>query len=165
MIYLVSHNKNLFKTDKYTEATMEQAMSVLLPLKLCQLDSETQGLDCHTKDLLTIQLGNRYNQVVIDWTSITKEEKQIVKDYLESDRLFLGWNLMFDLTFLYVQGIYPKHIWDGMIVEQLLYLGYPASMREKSLKAAAWNYLNINIDKTVRGAIINEGLTERVIVY
>ena len=165
MIYLVSHNKSLFKTDKYVEATMEQAMSVLLPLKLCQLDSETRGLDCHTKALLTIQLGNRDNQVVIDWTTLTQREKQIVKDYLESDRLFLGWNLMFDLTFLYVQGIYPKHIWDGMIVEQLLYLGYPASMREKSLKAAAWNYLNINIDKTVRGKIINDGLTTEVVIY
>lgn len=165
MIYLVSHNKSLFQTDKYVEATMEQAMSVLLPLKLCQLDSETKGLDCHTKDLLTIQLGNRDNQVVIDWTTLTPKEKRIVKNYLESDRLFLGWNLMFDLTFLYVQGIYPKHIWDGMIVEQLLYLGYPASMREKSLRAAAWNYLNINIDKTVRGKIINDGLTTEVVIY
>ena len=165
MIYLVSHNKSLFQTDKYIEATMEQAMSVLLPLKLCQLDSETKGLDCHTKALLTVQLGNRDNQIVIDWTTLTLRENQIVKDYLESDRLFLGWNLMFDLTFLYVQGIYPKHIWDGMIVEQLLYLGYPASMREKSLKAAAWNYLNINIDKTVRGKIINDGLTTEVVIY
>lgn len=144
---------------------MEQAMSVLLPLKLCQLDSETKGLDCHTKALLTIQLGNKDNQVVIDWTTLTPREKQIVKNYLESDRLFLGWNLMFDLTFLYVQGIYPKHIWDGMIVEQLLYLGYPAQMREKSLKAAAWNYLNINIDKTVRGKIVNDGLTTEVVIY
>lgn len=165
MIYLVSHNKNLFQTDKYVEATMKQAMSVLLPLKLCQLDTETKGLDCHTKALLTIQLGNKDNQVVIDWTTLTPREKQIVKNYLESDRLFLGWNLMFDLTFLYVQGIYPKHIWDGMIVEQLLYLGYPAQMREKSLKAAAWNYLNINIDKTVRGKIINDGLTTEVVIY
>ena len=165
MIYLVSHNKSLFQTDKYIEATMEQAMSVLLPLKLCQLDTETKGLDCHTKALLTIQLGNKDNQVVIDWTTVTPREKQIVKNYLESDRLFLGWNLMFDLTFLYVQGIYPKHIWDGMIAEQLLYLGYPAQMREKSLKAAAWNYLNINIDKTVRGKIINDGLTTEVVVY
>lgn len=165
MIYLVSHNKSLFQTDKYVEATMEQAMSVLLPLKLCQLDTETKGLDCHTKALLTIQLGNRDNQVVIDWTTLTPREKQIVKNYLESDRLFLGWNLMFDLTFLYVQGIYPKHIWDGMIAEQLLYLGYPASMREKSLRAAAWNYLNINIDKTVRGKIINDGLTTEVVIY
>lgn len=165
MIYLVSHNKSLFQTDKYVKATMEQAMSVLLPLKLCQLDSETKGLDCHTKALLTIQLGNRDNQVVIDWTTLTPKEKRIVKNYLESDRLFLGWNLMFDLTFLYVQGIYPKHIWDGMIVEQLLYLGYPASMREKSLRAAAWNYLNINIDKTVRGKIINDGLTTEVVIY
>ena len=165
MIYLVSHNKSLFKTDKYIEATIEQAMSVLLPLKLCQLDTETKGLDCHTKTLLTIQLGNKDNQVVIDWTTLTPREKQIVKNYLESDRLFLGWNLMFDLTFLYVQGIYPKHIWDGMIVEQLLYLGYPAQMREKSLKAAAWNYLNINIDKTVRGKIVNDGLTTEVVIY
>ncbi len=165
MIYLVSHNKSLFQTDKYIEATMEQAMSVLLPLKLCQLDTETKGLDCHTKALLTIQLGNKNNQVVIDWTTLTLKEKQMVKNYLESDRLFLGWNLMFDLTFLYVQGIYPKHIWDGMIVEQLLYLGYPAQMREKSLKAAAWNYLNINIDKTVRGKIINDGLTTEVVIY
>ena len=165
MIYLVSHNKSLFQTDKYVEATMEQAMSVLLSLKLCQLDSETKGLDCHTKALLTVQLGNRDNQVVIDWTTLTPKEKRIVKNYLESDRLFLGWNLMFDLTFLYVQGIYPKHIWDGMIVEQLLYLGYPASMREKSLRAAAWNYLNINIDKTVRGKIINDGLTTEVVIY
>ena len=165
MIYLVSHNKSLFQTDKYIEATMEQAMSVLLPLKLCQLDTETKGLDCHTKALLTIQLGNKNNQVVIDWTTLTLKEKQMVKNYLESDRLFLGWNLMFDLTFLYVQGIYPKHIWDGMIAEQLLYLGYPAQMREKSLKAAAWNYLNINIDKTVRGKIINDGLTTEVVIY
>lgn len=165
MIYLVSHNKSLFKTDKYIEATIEQAMSVLLPLKLCQLDTETKGLDCHTKALLTIQLGNKDNQVVIDWTTLTPREKQIVKNYLESDRLFLGWNLMFDLTFLYVQGIYPKYIWDGMIVEQLLYLGYPAQMREKSLKAAAWNYLNINIDKTVRGKIVNDGLTTEVVIY
>ena len=165
MIYLVSHNKNLFQTDKYVEATMKQAMSVLLPLKLCQLDTETKGLDCHTKALLTIQLGNKDNQVVIDWTTLTPREKQIVKNYLESDRLFLGWNLMFDLTFLYVQGIYPKHIWDGMITEQLLYLGYPAQMREKSLKAAAWNYLNINIDKTVRGKIVNDGLTTEVVIY
>ena len=165
MIYLVSHNKSLFQTDKYIEATMEQAMSVLLPLKLCQLDTETKGLDCHTKALLTIQLGNKDNQVVIDWTTVTPREKQIVKNYLESDRLFLGWNLMFDLTFLYVQGIYPKHIWDGMIAEQLLYLGYPAQMREKSLKAAAWNYLNINIDKTVRGKIVNDGLTIEVVIY
>ncbi len=165
MIYLVSHNKSLFQTDKYIEATMEQAMSVLLPLKLCQLDTETKGLDCHTKALLTIQLGNKDNQVVIDWTTLTPREKQIVKNYLESDRLFLGWNLMFDLTFLYVQGIYPKHIWDGMIVEQLLYLGYPAQMCEKSLKAAAWNYLNINIDKTVQGKIVNDGLTTEVVIY
>lgn len=166
MIYLVSRNIQLFKTDKYKEASIEEAMDVLNSLFVVQLDTETQGLDCHTKALLTIQLGNKENQVVFDWTTMSKKEKDIVKEYLESDtRLFLGWNLMFDLCFLYVQHIYPRHIYDGMIAEQLLYLGYPISYREKSLKAAAWNYLGINIDKSVRGKIINEGLTIEVIVY
>jgi len=43
MIYLVSQNKSLFKTDKYKEATMDEAMSILEPLFLCQLDTETKG--------------------------------------------------------------------------------------------------------------------------
>lgn len=66
---------------------------------------------------------------------------------------------------MYKQNIWPKHIWDGMIAEKLLWLGYPAGMREMSLKAAAWNYLQYDLDKTVRGKIINDGLTESVVVY
>ena len=100
-------------------------MEILYPLKEVQLDSETMGLDCHTKALLTLQLGCTENQVVFDWTTLTKEEKQELKEYLESDRLFIGHNLMFDLTFLYKQDIWPQHIYDTMIGEQLIYLGYP----------------------------------------
>ncbi len=173
-------------------------MDILYPLKEVQLDSETMGLDCHTKALLTLQLGCTENQVVFDWTTLTKEEKQELKEYLESDRLFIGHNLMFDLTFLYKQNIWPKHIYDTMIAEQLIYLGYPSILTmelvnelgiefpmykyidkdengksiEKphyklsySLKATAERRLGINIDKTVRGKIINEGLTEEVIQY
>ena len=72
---------------------------------------------------------------------------------------------MFDLGFMYKQDIWPKNIWDGMIAEKLIWLGYPTGMREMSLKAAAWNYLQYDLDKTVRGKIINNGLTEDVVVY
>ena len=122
-------------------------------------------MDAHSKALLTIQLGNKENQVVFDWTTLTKEEKFKLKEYLESERLLIGWNLMFDIGFLYKQNIWPKNLWDGMIAEKLLWLGYPAGMREMSLKAAARNYLNYDLDKSVRGKIINEGLTEEVVVY
>ena len=191
MIFLVSKNKGLFSPEKYKQISFLDAIKVLEPLNLVQLDTETMGLDCHTKDLLTLQLGNKENQVVFDWTTLSDLEKKDLKTYLESDRIFLGWNIQFDLTFLYVQGIYPKHILDGMIIDQLIFLGFPRNLNpdlydgqfgyepiidEKSkslkhwelsysLKSAAKRWCDIDIDKTVRGKIINQGLTEEVVVY
>lgn len=165
MIYLVSKNKTLFNPVKYQQVPFEEAMLILNPLKVVQFDTETMGLEAHSKNLLTIQLGNKKNQVVFDWTTLTKEEKYKLKEYFESERTFIGWNLMFDLGFMYKQNIWPKHVWDGMIAEKLIWLGYPAGTHEMSLKAAAKNYLDYDLDKTVRGKIVNEGLTEEVIVY
>ena len=180
MIYLVSKNKSLFGSKRYKEVPFEEAMKVIEPLKLPQLDTETTGLDEHTKRILTIQIGNKVNQVVFDWTTLTISEKNKLKEYLESnDRTFLGWNLMFDLRFLYSVNIWPKHVWDGYIGQKLLWLGYTRedlvnlfieygydpAYAGYSLKAACHNYCNIDLDKSVRGKIINEGLTEEVVVY
>lgn len=193
MIYLVSRNRNLFNPEKYKQVDFDHAMSILLPLEVVQFDTETKGLDAHTKALLTVQLGNKENQVVFDWTTLSDDEKIILKEYLESNRLFLGWNLMFDVGFLYVNNIWPKHLWDGMIAEKLIFLGYPPALSidlynelqlfgytpvidertneakyyelSYSLKAAAMRRCGIDIDKTVRGKIIDEGLTEDVVVY
>lgn len=46
-----------------------------------------------------------------------------------------------------------------------MWLGYPSGMHGMSLKDAGINYLGVELDKTVRGQIINKGLTEDVIVY
>lgn len=180
MIYLVSKNKSLFGSKRYKEVPFEEAMKVIEPLKLPQLDTETTGLDEHTKRILTIQIGNKKNQVVFDWITLTISEKNKLKEYLESDdRTFLGWNLMFDLRFLYSVNIWPKHVWDGYIGQKLLWLGYTRedlinlfiehgydpAYAGYSLKAACHNYLDYNLDKSVRGKIINEGLTEEVVVY
>lgn len=192
MIYLVSQNRGLFSPEKYKQIEFSEALEILLPLKIVQFDTETMGLDPHTKELLTVQLGNKENQVVFDWTTLGVLEKRILKDYFESNRVFLGWNLMFDLGFLYVNDIWPKHIWDGMIAEKLIFLGFPPVLSVElynelqlpdytpaydkdgvlkyyelsySLKAAAERRCKINIDKTVRSKIIDEGLTEEVIVY
>lgn len=69
-------------------------MEILYPLKEVQLDSETTGLDCHTKALLTLQLGCAENQVVFDWATLTVDEKRQIKEYIESERLFIGHNLI-----------------------------------------------------------------------
>ena len=195
MIYLCSRNKRLFETDSYSYLPFNSCIELLDKLKQIQFDSETMGLDCHTKPLLTVQLGNKENQVVFDWTTMLAEEKEAYKNFMESDKLFVGHHLMFDLTFMYKQGIYPKHIYDTMIAEQLIYLGYPrvitASLYHQlglhidgyeyitpedskkepyyelsyALKATAMRRINVNIDKTVRGKIIDEGLSDRVTVY
>lgn len=52
-----------------------------------------------------------------------------------------------------------------MIVEQLLYLGYPNSIVKYSLKEVAWRRLGKDIDKTVRGEIIWRGLDRATIMY
>ena len=52
-----------------------------------------------------------------------------------------------------------------MIIEQLIYLGYPSGKISYSLKSVAERRLGIDIDKTVRGEIIWRGLDEQVILY
>lgn len=163
MIYLVTKQQSLWASDRYKVISAEEALELLAPLSVVELDTETMGLDPYTKELLTVQLGCAEFQVVIDCTSV---DIHLFKEYMESpQRMFLGWNIKFDLKFLYHQRIVPLRVYDGYLAEKLLWLGYPAGMHEMSLKAASINYLGVDMDKSVRGKIIQTGLTEDVIVY
>lgn len=163
MIYLVTKQQSLWTSDRYKVISAEEALELLAPLSVVELDTETMGLDPYTKELLTVQLGCAEFQVVIDCTSV---DIHLFKEYMENpQRMFLGWNIKFDLKFLYHQRIVPLRVYDGYLAERLLWLGYPAGMHEMSLKAASINYLGVDMDKSVRGKIIQTGLTEDVIVY
>ena len=162
MIYLVTGQRALFESKTYKVISVEESLRLLNPLTIVGLDTETEGLDPWTKGLKSIQLGNYEFQIVIDTTTISP---LVYKEYLESDRLFIGWNLKFDLKFLFRQGIVPKRVWDGYLAERLMWLGYPPGIHSLSLKSAGENYLGIELDKSVRGKIIYAGLTEDVIVY
>lgn len=163
MIYLVTKQQSLWTSDRYKVISAEEALELLAPLSVVELDTETMGLDPYTKELLTVQLGCADFQVVIDCTSV---DIHLFKEYMENpQRIFLGWNIKFDLKFLYHQRIVPLRVYDGYLAEKLLWLGYPAGMHEMSLKAASINYLGVDMDKSVRGKIIQTGLTEDVIVY
>lgn len=162
MIYLVTATHELFTNEVYTIISAEKSLELLAPLKIVGLDTETEGLDPWTKRLKSIQLGCYDFQVVIDCLTI---DPKLYKDYLESERTFIGWNLKFDLKFLYRQGIVPRHLYDGFLAEKLMWLGYPSGIHTMSLKAAGENYLNIELDKSVRGKIIYAGLTSEVVEY
>ena len=162
MIYLVSTQKSLWESTQYQVISPQGALTLLEKLEVVGVDTETMGFDVYTKELLSIQLGCDEFQVVIDCTTV---DCHLFREFLESNRLFIFWNAKFDLKFLYHQRILPNRVYDGFLGEKLLWLGYPAGMHGMSLKDAGYNYLGIELDKTVRGKITRTGLTEDVIVY
>lgn len=163
MIYFVSAQKELFDSDAYTMMTPEDSIKMMESWSIIQYDSETEGRDPHLCKLLCMQFGDikGENQIVVDTTTISP---LLYKNILESKKL-VGQNIKFDLQFLYNYDIIPRNVYDTMIVEQLLHLGYPSSVISYSLRSIAARRLNIDIDKTVRGEIIWRGLDEDVIKY
>lgn len=127
------------------------------------LDTETMGLDPHTKPLLSVQIGTKDIQIVIDCLTI---DINLYKEILEDkDVLYILANAKFDIQFFFKHNIVLNKVWDVMLAEQILYLGYPKGSYHADLKTLEYKYLNKSMDKSVRGKIIKVGLTEEVIVY
>lgn len=163
MRYLVTNQKELFDSEQYVVISVEESLNMLEPLKLVGLDTETRGFDPYTKDLLSVQLGTYEFQIIIDCSTI---DILLYKDYFENpERIFILVNAKFDLKFFYHKRIIIANVWDTFLAEKLIYLGYPPGMHGLGLADCARKYLGVDLDKSVRGNIIWEGLTERVIVY
>lgn len=124
MVYLISKQKSLFESNLYSEISFEEAKKALYKLSIIQFDTETEGLDVFTKKLLCYQLGNKENQYVFDQSSYSIE---LLKDLFESDVVFVLHNALFDLKYLYYYNIWPWHIYDTMLAEQLIWLGWGTS--------------------------------------
>jgi DNA polymerase I-like protein with 3'-5' exonuclease and polymerase domains len=141
--------------------SVEDSLKILESLDAIQYDSETIGLDPHVGKLLSIQFGSKKLdiQIVVDCDTIDILK---YKDILEN-KLLIGHNLKFDLQFLYNYGIVPLKVYDTMIIEQLLFLGY-YSLRY-NLAAVVKRRLNITLDKSIRAQIERRGLDEQVIIY
>lgn len=192
-IYFVTGSSELFESDKYKVISIEESLRLLNTLTIVGVDTETKGLDPHTGTLLSLQLGCKEFQVVVDCSTVNI---LLYKEFLESDRLFLFWNAKFDLKWLFKYGIVPKKVYDGYLGEKLLWLGYPIVLTPEvwnkikcdrydfvpektegkkktkpyyilymNLKKAGEMYLGVELDKTVRGQIIYRGLDAGVIEY
>ena len=163
MVYLVTGQPDLFENPNYKLMSVEESLQLLSSCKILQYDSETMGVDARICDLLCVQFGNKEKdfQIVVDTTTVSI---LLYKSILE-DKYIVGQNLKFDLQFLYNYGIIPRKVYDTMIVEQLLYLGYPSGTISYSLASIAQRRLGIDIDKSIRGQIIWRGLDEQVILY
>lgn len=163
MIYLVSNQKNAFD-GIFNQISLTEALEKLSTLTNISNDTETEGLSCHTKQLLTIQLGNKYFQIVFDISSYQGQVPKELKDFMnEFEGTWILQNAKFDLQFYYKQGIILKHIYDTMLAEYIITLGLQEGGRD--LKTIAKKYCNVDLDKSIRGEIVTKGLNSRVIQY
>ncbi len=163
MIYLVTRSQELFTNDAYKIIGVDESLSLLSKCSILQADSETTGKDPHICKLLCFQLGSidKSWQIIIDCLTI---DIKLYKEVLESKYLIFQ-NGKFDLQFLFNYNIIPRKIYDIMIVEQLLYLGYLKGTISYALNSIAERRLGQYIDKSIRGEIIWRGLDTSVIQY
>ena len=160
MIYLVTTNQELFKSDTYTIISKEEAYNKIAECGVIELDTETTGFDPHTCNLLTQQFGTENDQFVIDNKTI---DPMYFKPLLESNRLFILQNAKFDLRFFLKLGINIRNVYDTFLVECILTTGLED--RKLGLDALAMKYCGAVLDKSIRGGIHIEGLTTRVVKY
>ena len=163
MIYLVSGQQELFDNPVYGRMSVEESLKEIGSWGIIQLDTETTGRNARLCDFLCVQFGNDKadKRIVVDTTTVDIRK---YKDLLESKMCILQ-NAKFDLQFFFNYGIIIRKVYDTMIVEQLLHLGWPSGQLSYALNEIALRRLQINIDKTVRGEIIWRGLDTSVIQY
>lgn len=164
MIYLVTNNQSLYESSVYKIISIDESLHLLDTLSIIGVDTETGGIDVHSKDLLLAQFGCFDFQVVVDCRTVDIRK---YKTLLEgTSKLFLFWNAKFDVKFFLKYGIIVRNLYDGFLAEKLQWNGYPAGMHSMSLKSAGEKYCNIELDKSIRGKIIwSKTLTDDIIVY
>lgn len=87
MIFLVTNNQQLFNNENYKIISVEESLKKLNNLKIVGVDTETEGIDVHTKKLLLAQFGCFDFQIVVDCRTI---DIKLYKNFLErTDILFL----------------------------------------------------------------------------
>lgn len=163
MIYLVSNQKQLFDSEEYKMLSPKDALDMIHSWERVQFDTETTGRNPHVCNLLCSQFGNKKadTQIVVDNSTVDFK----LYESVFTDKLIIGHNLKFDCQFCYKYKVVPSKVWDTMIIEQLLHLGYDAAHIKYSLQAVEERRLNKFLDKSTRGEIIWRGLDTKVIKY
>lgn len=116
------------------------------------------GLDPYRNKIYTFQIGNRFNQYIVD----TRANLNLggIKEILENEDIgILGVNIRFDCAnVMHHWGIIPTRVMDCMIMEQVARTGIfvigqqnegkaMAVRRFTGMKALAKRYMGIDIDK------------------
>lgn len=152
MIYIVTNSTD-YVYPEFEYITVKESLKLLSKKKSLQCDTETTSLDPHLGKLLLLQLGTEEDdQFVIDVTTV---DIKAYKEILENTLLIFH-NAVFDLQWLYNYEIIPRKIYDTMIAEQTLYLGYSVENgKHFGLKDVANQYLGITLSKAEQTSFVN----------
>ena len=167
MIYLVSNSIDISGMPDVQKISVQDSLAMIASWPVVQFDTETDGLDCHVCRLISMQFGykdfhtDEKTQIVVDCLSIDPKE---YKNTLESKLLIIH-NGKFDLQFLYNYAIVPLTVYDTMICEQTLYLGYKPGFVSMSLASVLNRHTGIELDKSFQKQIARKGLTREGIRY
>ena len=167
MVYLVSNDIDTSKMNGIEKLSIEESLDIIIHWPVVQFDTETTGLDPRICKLTSLQFGykhfdtGKHTEIVVDCNSIYPK---LYKDAIEHSYL-IGHNLKFDLKYLYNYGIVPLNVYDTMVIEQLLYLGYKPGKVTMNLHDVLFRHTGIELDKSMQKDIATTGLTEEGIRY
>jgi len=141
---------------KFIETTqqLQDSIQSIYELGILAIDSETQGLDPFSSQLLLVQIGNEQEQILID-ARVTSLEP--LKSLLEDKSILkILANAVFDYKFFRQQDIIMENMIDVLNNERILEAGR-VSFHTKgyfALEGLAKRYLNVTLDKDVRDSFI-----------
>lgn len=149
--------------------TVKDSIALIRSWPVVQFDTETPGIDPRVVNICwSFQFGykdfktGKDTQIVVDLQSVdAKEYKKVIED----SYLILQ-NAKFDLKFLFNYGIIPRNIYDTMIIEELLYLGYSKKQISFNLHDILFRHTGIELDKSYQKEIGSQGLnSEKAVRY
>ena len=158
MIYLITNQVYLVEEwpSDIQLARVEQLHTYLKNCSIIGFDTETEGFDPYTKNLLTAQFGDYENQYILDCTTV--DIKQFQKYFTDPTKIWIMQNAKFDLKFLFKKNIFTHTVYDTMLAEKVLTTGLLG--HSVGLAALVERYTNGKLNKSIRADILKTGVSD-----
>lgn len=153
MIYVITAREDYFREigwDSFMDT--DTAVMLLSASSYISYDSETSGLGFMFSEIHSMQMCIDDKILVVDVKTIPPA---VFKNALET-KMLIGHNLLFDIVFLYKEGVFPNAIYDTFIAEMVCSLG--VRNHRRSLDACLERHLKIVMDKSQRAVVTTDGI-------